>query len=176
MEKPHRSHGVPLETYELTKRDHRDQRASEEIRDAVAKLPAERRSEEAADPSLREQREAIVRQVWDKFLSIKTPDHALMRWRVRLYCGHIAETRRHVELEEPRMHGSRTMRCPECDMDPALIVAYEPLGTVTEPPGARPGPPPQLPRLSRAQLERRVAELEAEVARLRDGNPKSQES
>lgn len=161
----YKSHGVPLETYELTSRDHNSQRTSEQIRDHVAGLASQWPAEEDADPALRVARQARVQEVWDRFLSVPTPDHQLMRWRVRLYCGHITETRRHCESAEPRAHGSSSMRCPECQRDPCYIVAYEPLGLVAETPGRT--VPPTPPRPTRAQLERRVRELEAELAGLR---------
>jgi hypothetical protein len=86
-----------------------------------------------------------------------------MRWRVRLYCGHIVETLVHCSMERPTMHGSSSMVCPECGIDPAYKVAYEPLGFLDQRPvPPAPAAPPRRP--TRAQLERRVAELEAQLA------------
>lgn len=99
-----------------------------------------------------------------------TPPESLMRWRVRLYCGHITETTRHVEMRSPTDAGSSCMTCPECGKDPSAIAAYEPLGRVREPDRA-PGTTPKFqrsPKQTRAQLEARVAELEAELARVRE--------
>jgi hypothetical protein len=157
------SHGVPLESYELTRTDHRNQRTAKEIREHVKKLSEQWRAEEEADPELRQRRQERVAYVWNTFLQTPTPDHDLMRWRVRLYCGHIVETRRHRTVEQPTMHGSSSMACPKCGKDPSYIVAYEPLGLVDE----RPLPPPAPRRATRAQLEQRIRELEAELATAR---------
>ena len=83
----YRSHGVPLETYELTRRDHQDQKMAEGIRVDVERRAAEWRAEEAADPELREARFKSVRRAWDIIDASPTPDYQIMRWRVRLYCG-----------------------------------------------------------------------------------------
>lgn len=85
-----------------------------------------------------------------------------MRWRVRLYCGHIVETRRHYTFVNPTAAGSSSMRCPDCGMDPARIVAFEPIGLVVPQPAA-PVTPPVVRRPSRAELEQRVRDLEAEL-------------
>ncbi|MCK9928833.1 hypothetical protein MXD62_16885 [Frankia sp. Mgl5] len=157
------SHGVPLKEYQLTRADHRRQEGSEDIRRHVDGLAEQWRAEEAADPVLRAGRQAAVEQALKILFEARTPDHDLMRWRVRLYCGHITETQRHAETARPTMHGSSSMKCPECSKDPSTIVAYEPIGFADQ----RPVPPPALKRPTRAQLERRLAELEAEVGDLR---------
>ncbi|MFD4398483.1 hypothetical protein [Kitasatospora sp. NPDC058478] len=165
----HERHGVPLEAYELTRRDHASQKTSDQIRDAVNKQAEERQAEEAADPELGRQRNAHRAKALEMIRSFKNPDHQIMRWRVRLYCGHIVETKRHCSIANPTMHGSSSMRCPDCGKDPSVIVAYEPLGPVAEPPNAR-KPPVQAPksnRLTRTQLEQRIAALEAENTRLK---------
>jgi hypothetical protein len=56
----HHSHGVPLETYELTQRDPRDQKTAEGIRDAVKEQAAKWEAEEAADADLRDARSRTV--------------------------------------------------------------------------------------------------------------------
>ncbi|KPM56419.1 hypothetical protein ACG83_00145 [Frankia sp. R43] len=157
------SRGVPLEAYELTKADHREQKSSEEAARWVEELLAKKQAEEAADPVLKAGRDAAGRKAMEMIASWRTPDHELMRWRIRLYCGHIVETRRHAETARPTMHGSSSMKCPDCSRDPSTIVAYEPLGFADQ----RPVPPPAPKRPTRAQLERRLAELEAEVSELR---------
>ncbi|MEU9127486.1 hypothetical protein AB0D08_05100 [Kitasatospora sp. NPDC048540] len=165
----HERHGVPLEAYELTRRDHASQKTSDQIRNAVNKQAEERQAKEAADPELGRQRNAHRAKALEMIRSFKNPDHQIMRWRVRLYCGHIVETKRHCSIANPTMHGSSSMRCPDCCKDPSVIVAYEPLGPVAEPPNAR-KPPAQAPksnRLTRTQLEQRIAALEAENARLK---------
>lgn len=59
--------------------------------------------------------------------------------------------------------GSGSVRCPDCGMDPATIVAFERIGPV-EPPK----PPPPRARVRRKTMERRLAKLEAEAAALRE--------
>ncbi|MFJ4680710.1 hypothetical protein [Kitasatospora sp. NPDC088783] len=165
----HQRHGVPLEAYELTRRDHASQKTSDQIRDAVNKQVEEWQAEEAANPELWRQRNARREKALEMMGSFKTSDHQIMRWRVRLYCSHIVETKRHCSMANPTMHGSSSMRCPDCGKDPSVIVAYEPLGLVVEPPNARnaPVPAPKSNRLTRTQLEQRIAALEAENTRLK---------
>jgi hypothetical protein len=164
----YRSYGLPLETYELNRKDHRDQKAAEDIRDAVKEHAAKWEAEEAADPELREARRKTVdrgRTMIRTFAS-QTHDHELMRWRVRLYCGHIVETRRHHTIDEPTRHGSSSMRCPQCGIDPARIVAYEPLGLVASPPWVT---APQRPiQPNRRSIEKRLSKIETEAKELRN--------
>lgn len=155
---------VPLAEYELTKKDHREQKTAEEIRAHVEKQSAKWREEEAQDPVLARQRAERVHDTLHRFMLSPTPDHMLMRWRVRLFCGDIVETTRHSENEEPTRHGSSSMRCPACGMDPARIVGYEPLGLKAEPPAARMAKPVTTRRPTRKQLEDRILELEAQLA------------
>jgi hypothetical protein len=69
-------------------------------------------------------------------------------------------------MTNPTMHGSSSQQCPECGKDPSSIVAYEPIGLVAEPPvTAEPSTVARRP--TRAQLERRIQELEKENERLR---------
>lgn len=156
---------VPLAEYELTKKDHREQKTAEEIRAHVEKQSAKWRKEEAQDPVLARQRAERVQDTLHRFMLSPTPDHMLMRWRVRLFCGDIVETTRHSENEEPTRHGSSSMRCPTCGMDPARIVGYEPLGLKAElPTKARSTKPVTTRRPTRKQLEDRIVELEAQLA------------
>ncbi|MDT3446493.1 MULTISPECIES: hypothetical protein [unclassified Pseudofrankia] len=163
-EEPHESHGTPLEDYKLTKADQRRQQGSERIKTWVEMVLDEK---EVADPVLNAGRDAAARRAMEILYRSQPKDHDLMRWRVRLYCGHITQTRRHVTTRNPTVSGMSSMCCPDCGLDPSLIVAYEPLGLVAEPPGpvSRPATPIRQP--SGAQLERRIAELEAELAGLR---------
>ncbi|KQC34714.1 hypothetical protein UK82_30545 [Frankia sp. ACN1ag] len=162
------SHGTPLEEYQLTKADHRGQQGSEDAKRWAAEIIAKKEAEEAADPVLKAGRDEVARRALAMIASWRTPDHELMRWRVRLYCGHIVETQRHAENACPTAHGSSSMKCPECGRDPSYIVAFEPLGLVAEPPKPQAPAAPSAPkRRTRAQLERRLAELEAEVSELR---------
>ncbi|MDW4910283.1 hypothetical protein RB628_34385 [Streptomyces sp. ADMS] len=162
------SYGCPLENYQLTRADHRQQKQWEDIRRWVEKHAAEEKAEERADPVLAAGRRAVVVKVLEMLHNCKTPERDIMRWRVRLYGGHIVETRRHRENGKPTLHGSSSMKCPECGKDPSGIVAFEPIGLAGQPPSPpKPAasPPPKKP--TRAELERRVAALERENERLR---------
>lgn len=162
----HRSHGVPLKAYELTKADHRAQATSDRIGEAVAAMTRSEQAQEAADPELARRRVESTREALLMIFSYRTPDRDLIRWRFRLYCGHIMETTWHRDSERPTSLSSQ--RCPECGKDPSVIVAYEPLGLVEELPSASPGPAvPQ--RLTRTQLEQRVKDLEGQLAEVRRG-------
>lgn len=165
------SRGVPLEDYQLTRRDNRNQGQSEESRRRSREQAKEARAREQADPEITRRKHEAFRQAWELMQKFKTPEHEIMRWRVRLYCGHITETRRHCEVATPTTHSPYSMRCPECEKDPSMIVAYEPIGLAAEPPPsplkAAPLPPPPARKPTRAQLERRIAALEEENRHLR---------
>lgn len=95
----------------------------------------------------------------------RTPDHELMRWRLRLFCGHVVERTAH--------HSHKTVQaalsnqdCPECGLDPATIIDAEPLGLLGEPP-RRSTVSQSIAKPTRRQLEARVHDLEAELERLR---------
>ncbi len=149
----YRSKGVPLEDYELTREDHRHQKQSEGTREAV-----ERMFKQNPPPPLSNHQNARLRE-----LLRPQADYEVMRWRVRLYCGHAVETSRHRENDKPTNHGSVSMCCPHCGMDPAAIVAYEPIGLRGEPPQ----PITQAKQPSKAILQRRLKKLEAEADELR---------
>ena len=96
----------------------------------------------------------------------KTPDHDLMRWRLRLFCGHVVEQRAHYTHKTvPAAFVERA--CPECNLDPATIIDAEPIGLVSERPLPRAARNPKPAKPTRSQLESRVRELESEMARLR---------
>ncbi|MER6356676.1 hypothetical protein N8I84_19735 [Streptomyces cynarae] len=162
------SHGCPLEDYQLTRGDHRQQEQSENIERWVEKVLAAKEAEERADPVLAAGRRAAADRALDMLRNFKTAEREIMRWRVRLYCGHIVETRRHCENRKPTLHGSSSMQCPECGKDPSAIVAFEPIGLAGEPRSpVKPAPSSRPKRLTRTELERRVAALEKEIERLR---------
>ncbi len=161
----YRSHGAPFEHYELTRQDHRRQKDCEAARKWATEQLAKWHAEEQANPSLRGQTDAARTRALEMMAAWgPTPDHDLMRWQVRLYCGHITETIRHRENAEPTMHGSCSERCPACGLNPAFIVAYEPIGLKADVAPPTPMPAPRAARPSRKQLEARIAELEAELA------------
>ncbi|MFC5180774.1 hypothetical protein [Actinomadura harenae] len=100
--------------------------------------------------------------------------HELMRWRLRLYCGHMVEKQAHYTHKT--LHSAFTVStpCPECGLDPATIVDAEAIGLVEEPPGAAKPARDASPRRTirarkptRAELGAKVRELEAEIERLR---------
>lgn len=163
--------GVPLEDYQLTRRDHRNQKQSEAPNRWGEERAKEARAREQADPEITRRKHEAFRQAWELLQKFKKPEHEIMRWRVRLYCGHITETRRQREVATPTTHSPYSMRCPECEKDPSMIVAYEPIGLAAEPPPpppkAAPPPPPPTRKPTRAQLERRIAALEEENRHLR---------
>ncbi|MEY9963312.1 hypothetical protein ABIA33_001345 [Streptacidiphilus sp. MAP12-16] len=166
----YKSQGVPLEDYELTRRDHSWQRTIEDIRRHAHAEVERHHAELRADPERLQRHREHVEHVWKVFESFETPDYMIMRWRVRLYCGHIVETRRHSENDIPTKHGSSSMRCPECEKDPSAIVAYEPIGLVAPPP-TLPAAVPRRPRTpTRTELEQRIASLEDENRRLREAH------
>jgi hypothetical protein len=154
MQPEYRSQEDLAGPYEPTKADHRRQAEAEKMREHVERIVAD------APPLTAAQTDKIRR-----IFAVRTPDHDLMRWRLRLYCGHIVETTQHCDQQRP----SAPRACAECGRDPATVVAYEPLGRVAEPPGMDRQPTPQVaPRSARRSAERqRIAELEQEVARLR---------
>lgn len=90
-----------------------------------------------------------------------TPSHQLVRWRLRLYCGHVVERTAHAENRTVHAAFMGSVECPECGLDPSTIVAAKPVGRAAEPP-ASPRPPDR-----RAGLERKLARAQAEVERLR---------
>lgn len=147
------SKGVPLDDYELTREDHRQQKQFAGTREAV-----ERMFKDNPPPPLSDHQKARLRE-----LLRPQPDYEIMRWRVRLYCGHVNETSRHRENDKPTNHGSVSMCCPQCGMDPAAIVAYEPIGLR----GESPQPVMWAKQPSKVTLQSRLKKLEAEADELR---------
>lgn len=93
-----------------------------------------------------------------KILSAPTPPHTLMRWRLRLFCGHVIEQTIHMSQYRP---GS-DRECPKCGLNPAAIIGARPLGLA----GERPVPK-AMTAAQRTRAERRLQKLDAEAARLR---------
>jgi hypothetical protein len=56
-----------------------------------------------------------------------------MRWRLRLFCGHVVE--RHAHHTHTTVHAAfmGATACPECELDPATIVAADTLGRIAQP-------------------------------------------
>lgn len=106
-----------------------------------------------------------------RLLGRPTPPHELMRWRLRLYCGHVVERPAHYTHKTLQAAFTGSASCPECGLDPATIVDGMAIGLQAERPSA---PPPAASasaarsgRPTRSELEAKVAELEAEVKRLK---------
>lgn len=164
----YKSSGVPLEEYALTRRDHRRQKQSEASSEWVHRQVDEDNAKCRADPARAERRRQAFENVAKLMQSFKKADYEIMRWRVRLYCGHIIETEAHYTYTDPVSAGAHSKRCPECGKDGLTIVAFEPIGLCGEAPEPpEPTPPPPAKEPSRAELERRVTVLERENERLR---------
>lgn len=165
MEVEYLRHGVPLADYKLTKADrhrqHEAVQAHEWIQRQLAKAPP-----------WPEERWERMRQL----LGPPTPPWELQRWRLRLYCGHVVEATRIRQSPRPDGGVCDKARCPECGLDPAVIVAFEPLGPVAEPPAdnrsrkqsSRSTRTPPVDRRSRAELVAENNALRAELESLRD--------
>lgn len=93
-----------------------------------------------------------------------TPPYELMVWRLRLYCGHTVERSAHRSHLTVHSAFSGSVRCTECGCDPAAVIDARAIGLIAEP--TRPESVPAVRKPTRAALERRIQELEAEVARL----------
>lgn len=95
------------------------------------------------------------------------PDHELMVWRLRLYCGHTVERRAHASHKTVHAAFTGSTKCAECGCDPAIIIDARALGRVAPPTGTETRPTTTaLRKPTRAALEKRIAVLEAEVAQL----------
>lgn len=101
-------------------------------------------------------------------LGRRTPPYELMVWRLRLYCGHVVEKQAHSSHKTVAAAFSGHVSCPECGLDPATIVDAVAVGLVEDPPGTAVADHPSPPRSTRAQLEKRIAELEDELRTLRE--------
>lgn len=153
MQDGYHAHGVPLEAYQLTKADHRAQSEKERswqwAREQAAKAPPWSDETWRSINALVRGREPI-------------PAHMLMRWRVRLYCGHIVELTRSIEDKNPFGLCFTDHRCPRHDNREQVIVAYEPLGRLAPPDASA------APRATRRETSaQRIKRLEAENVELR---------
>lgn len=92
------------------------------------------------------------------------PRSELMRWRLRLFCGHIVERTAHHTHKT--IHAAFTTRaCEVCGLEPATIVAAEALGRAEQPAPVVSRAPTKT--TDRGRIERSIARHEAEAARLR---------
>ncbi|MEV8023034.1 hypothetical protein AB0O76_43460 [Streptomyces sp. NPDC086554] len=116
MSADHQCYGVPLERYQLSRADHRGQQEAVDVAAWVAEQIAK------APRMSDEQLETIL-----EMLREPRPPVEKMTWRVRLYCGHIREVARPRSWLRPYQGTSGKETCGDCGLDPALIVAFEPL-------------------------------------------------
>jgi hypothetical protein len=56
-----------------------------------------------------------------------------MRWRLRLFCGHVVERTAHISYRTAAQAFTGSHACPECRLDPATILAAKPIGPVAQP-------------------------------------------
>lgn len=154
--------GDPLAAHILTRADHRRQNEAELMNEYVREIVDKA-------PPLTSEQVATIRTL---LFSNPTPPRDLMRWRVRLYCGHVVEWSAHRTHKtiSSALHGGST--CPTCGLDPATIVSAVPLGLMTDPADPRPDPAEleaELARVSRraTTAEREHRDLLARAARLR---------
>lgn len=154
--------GDPLAEHVLTRADHRRQEDAERMAEHVRKIV------DNAPPLSAEQ----ATKIRSLLFGTPTPRRDLMRWRVRLYCGHVVEWtahRTHMTISSALSVGRA---CPTCGLDPATIVAAVPLGLMSDPADPRPDPArleAELASVSRraAAAEREHRELSARATRLR---------
>lgn len=97
-------------------------------------------------------------------MSRKTAPHELMIWKLRLYCGHTVERQAHYSHRTVHAAFTGSIKCAGCGCDPATIVDARAIGLVEQPTQVATEPVPSKP--TRAALERRVRDLEAQIARL----------
>jgi hypothetical protein len=109
-----------------------------------------------------------------RILGAPKPPHELMRWRLRLYCGHVVEKRSHFTHTTLHSAFTGSTSRDQCGLDPATIVDGEAIGLVERAPGtpnnARAAPTRRrtaLRKPTRTELETKVRELEAEIKLLR---------
>lgn len=86
--------------------------------------------------------------------------------RLGLYCGHTVEHRAHRSKETIHSAFGGAITCVECGRDPSTVIDARAIGPAAPSPYAPTFPAVRKP--SRAALERRIEQLEAEVTRLRD--------
>jgi len=79
------------------------------------------------------------------------PRSNLMRWRLRLYCGHVIERTAHRENKYVHDAFGGECPCPTCGLNPSIIIAGTALGLAE---------PEQPPTADTGTLERELARLE----------------
>lgn len=94
--------------------------------------------------------------------------------RLRLNCGHVVERTSHSTHKTLHNAFTGSVSCPECGPDPVTVVDGKAIGLVAESPAVREAggsapAPAKTRKPTKADLAIKVAELEAEVARLQGG-------
>jgi hypothetical protein len=72
-----------------------------------------------------------------RILGNPTPPHMLMRWQLRLYCGHVIEKRAHYTHKTLHAAFTGMIACSECSLNPATIVDGAAIGLAGEPPARK---------------------------------------
>ena len=102
-----------------------------------------------------------------QILGKPTAPHELMRWRLRLFCGHVVETTAHFTHKSVNAAFSGSVACLACGLDPAVIIDGTAVGLAGEPPALRMARPSRKPKPTRTELETKIQKLEAELEHLR---------
>ncbi|MEU2624645.1 hypothetical protein ABZ642_42155 [Streptomyces sp. NPDC007157] len=163
MEAEYLRHGMPLVDYQLAKADHRRQHEAVRLHEWVKRQLA------MAPPWSEKKREQML-----ELLGSPPPPWEFQRCRLRLYCGHIVEAARSRKSLRPDGGVCDKETCPECGLDPSVIVAFEPLGPLADPPPERgsqkldrSAQEPPTGRRSKAELAAENAAMRAELQALR---------
>ena len=146
----------PGDDWTPTKAQAGRRREREELRDHAARVAAE------APPLSQEtlQRVAVL-------LSRKTPPSELIEWRLRLFCGHVitrTSHHAHTTVHSAFMGG---IKCPECGLDPATIIAAQAIHRFEPDPPPTPRSQPSEESIRRAieRHERAIDKLCAQLGR-----------
>ncbi|OLT25903.1 hypothetical protein BJF82_12610 [Kytococcus sp. CUA-901] len=124
-----------LETpFELTKKHQRAQEESGRIREHAHRLAQQ------APPLQPGQVSELSR-----LLGHRTPPHELMRWRLRLYCGHVVEKTSHNTHKTLHSAFTGSTALPRVRAGPGAIVDGEAIGLAEEPPAPAGGDTDQVP-------------------------------
>lgn len=143
--------GDPLVEHRLTRAHERRQedaeRTTEYVREIVAKAPP-----------LSDEQVVKLRAI---FAGVREqPPSELMRWRLRLYCGHVVERTAHRTRQTVHAAFTGSLRCPTCGLDPATIIAAAPLGLLSESARAQPDLTKMEAELRRVNRKANAAERE----------------
>ncbi len=102
-----------------------------------------------------------------------TAPHELMRWRLRLFCGHVVERKAHFTHKSVHAAFSGSVACLACGLDLAAIIDGAAVGLAGEPPVLGVARSSKRPKATRSELETTIRKLEAELEHLRSerGSP-----